>query len=240
MLVSSTTGERIGKIIRLDTDTFVVEKGMFFPKDYQLRYDHISDVENGAVSYSLGEAERLYSSTATEKERGAYTAETERLAAEREGLASERERRASEPERLASSTAKEVRIPLMREELDVEKFSRESGHVRIHKEVKVEERHFTVPLQHEEVVIEHVAATDGARPRDASFEDQIVDIPLYEEDVRIGKHAVLKEEVVVRTVSQSVDTEEAASLRSEDIAVEDTRQMRLPKTRERLATGPSL
>jgi len=113
----------------------------------------------------------------------------------------------------------------MKEELDVEKYSRESGHVRIHKEVKIEERHFTVPLRHEDIVIEHVMAADrtGDLPREEAFIDRTVDIPLYEEDLRIGKHAVLKEEVIVRTVSQSVNKEGAASLRSEELEVEDTR-----------------
>ena len=44
MFVMGTQGERIGKVIRCDGDTFVVEKGVFFPKDYELRYDHITDV----------------------------------------------------------------------------------------------------------------------------------------------------------------------------------------------------
>ena len=42
MFVTSTKGERIGKVIRRDDDTFVVEKGTLFPKDYELRYDHIT------------------------------------------------------------------------------------------------------------------------------------------------------------------------------------------------------
>ena len=53
MFVMGTQGERIGKVIRCDTDTFVVEKGLFFPKDYELRYDHITDISGGTVRYAL-------------------------------------------------------------------------------------------------------------------------------------------------------------------------------------------
>src|ERR1044071_4278678 len=53
MFVMGTQGERIGKVIRCDEDTFVVEKGVFFPKDYELRYDHISDISGGTVRYAL-------------------------------------------------------------------------------------------------------------------------------------------------------------------------------------------
>src|SRR3954451_2240682 len=55
MFVMGTQGERIGKVIRGDDDTFVVEKGVFFPKDYELRYDHITDVSGGTVRYALGD-----------------------------------------------------------------------------------------------------------------------------------------------------------------------------------------
>ena len=53
MFVTSTKGERIGKVIRSGSDTFVVEKGALFPKDYELRYDHITDIRNGGITYSL-------------------------------------------------------------------------------------------------------------------------------------------------------------------------------------------
>jgi hypothetical protein len=53
MFVMGTQGERIGKVIRCDDDTFVVEKGVFFPKDYELRYDHIADVSGGTIRYAL-------------------------------------------------------------------------------------------------------------------------------------------------------------------------------------------
>ena len=68
------------------------------------------------------------------------------------GLAGRAERSAER-----ADEEQELRIPLMREEMDVEKFSRESGHVKIHKAVHVEEKHFSIPLRREELVIEHIA-----------------------------------------------------------------------------------
>src|SRR5205085_3069508 len=53
MFVMGTQGERIGKVIRCNSDTFVVEKGVFFPKDYELRYDHITDIAGGTIRYAL-------------------------------------------------------------------------------------------------------------------------------------------------------------------------------------------
>jgi uncharacterized protein (TIGR02271 family) len=115
----------------------------------------------------------------------------------------------------------------MREEMDVEKFSRESGHVKIHKAVHVEEKHFSIPLRREELVIEHIAGPvrEGALSAEGegAFEETTLDIVLQEEDVRIGKHAVVREEVVVRKVARAIEKDAAASLRSEDLEIEDTR-----------------
>src|SRR5262245_16838633 len=57
MSVTSTKGDRLGKVISRSADTFVVEKGVFFPKDYELRYDHITDMGGSGITYSLSDIE---------------------------------------------------------------------------------------------------------------------------------------------------------------------------------------
>lgn len=227
MFVTSTRGERIGKVIRRDDETFVVEKGTLFPKDYELRYDHITGIDGGEIAYSLadlfqreGRAERrpVIESAAT----------TASLAADAPAAAKAPAARG----RVATATAEaesgdnEVRIPLMQEELEIEKVPRESGHVRVHKGVKTEERHFTVPVRREEIVIEHVTAFAGGAGTGESvtFEEQTVDIPLHEEDIRVTKRPVLREEIVIRTVSHSIEKEATATLRHEEADVEDSRK----------------
>ena len=103
---------------------------------------------------------------------------------------------------------------------------RESGHVRVHKGVKTEERHFTVPVRREEIVIEHVTAFAGGAGTGESvaFEEQTVDIPLHEEDIRVTKRPVLREEIVIRTVTHSIEKEATATLRHEEADVEDSRK----------------
>lgn len=276
MFVTSTDGQRIGKVIRCDSETFVVEKGTLFPKDYELRYEYIKDVKDGGIEYMLtedlarsGGGAKSFAEKATQKvaslpgaaaaaasavaaktraamgashpsESGARirkeSSEDEELreekeelrAEERAELRSEREElRAERAEVRQASEEQELHIPLMREEMDVQKFSRESGHVRIHKAVHVEEKHFSVPLRREELVIEHIAgpASEGAvsASGEGAFEEATLDIVLQEEDLRVGKHAVLREEVVVRKVTRAIEKDAAASLRSEDLEIEDTR-----------------
>src|SRR3954447_17407172 len=220
MFVMGTQGERIGKVIRCDDDTFVVEKGVFFPKDYELRYDHITDVSGGTVRYALTDFLRgreVEAAAAQPAPRGAAAAAANGATA------------ATAPAKArgdgTSAARDEIRIPLMREEIGIEKVARESGHVRIHKTVHTEEKHFSVPVTREEVIIEHVAVgRDAALTGDDAFVEDTVDVPLYEEEVRVSKRSVLEEEVVVRTVAQSVEREGSALLRHEEAEVEDTRR----------------
>jgi len=234
MFVTSTKGERIGKVIRRDGSTFVVEKGTLFPKDYELRYDHIAAIDGGAITYSLvdlvGRTDRPASTTIDTPAAAASlaaTAPVEKVAK----IATP----AQAPAR-AFDSDNEVRIPLMQEEVEIEKVPHESGHVRIHKGVKTEERHFTVPVRREEIVIEHVTAFAGGAGtgEEGTFEERVIDIALYEEEIRVTKRPVLREEIVVRTVAHSIEKEATATLRHEEADVEDTR-----KTSDTVETSPS-
>jgi uncharacterized protein (TIGR02271 family) len=224
MIVKSTTGERVGKVIRCeDPTTFVVEKGMFFPKDYELRYDHITGVSaDGSITYSLAEYLEREKVSRAEATSGATRAVAAEESARPKGAAARATAKAGEGE---------VRIPLLAEELDVQKYTREAGHVKIHKGVKVEERHFTVPVRREEVIVEHKSAekwepglVSKASSSSTAFQDQTIDVAVHEEDFRVGKHSVVREELVVRTAAHDVDVEGSTSLRREEAEVEDTRR----------------
>jgi len=238
MFVTSTKGERIGKVMRRDDDTFVVEKGTLFPKDYELRYDHITAVDGGGITYSLSDLfEREARSQGRSELRSERRPEIESQPTSA-SLATDAPVTTAAPAASRTASAKaatatasesgdnEVRIPLMQEELEVEKVPRESGHVRIHKGVKTEERHFTVPIRREEIVIEHVTAFAGGAGsgEPVTFEEETLEIPLHEEEIRVTKRPVLREEIVVRTVSHSVEKEATATLRHEEADVEDTRK----------------
>jgi len=220
MFVMGTQGERIGKVIRCNDETFVVEKGVFFPKDYELRYDHITDVTGGTIRYAL--TDFLRGRTPEEAKTPPATATGPALVGAAGAAATPATRRADTP---VDRDRDEIRIPLLREEIDIEKVARESGHVRIHKTVITEEKRFSVPVTREEIVIEHVAiGRDAPLTGDDAFVEDTVDVPLYEEEVRVSKHPVVDEEVIVRTVAHSVDREGSAMLRHEEAEIEDTRK----------------
>lgn len=229
MSVTSTKGDRLGKVISRSTETFVVEKGVFFPKDYELRYDHITDMGSGGITYSLSDIESRLGLSETERTRAAATAASATAATTaRTAPASLR----SEPlrsEPLASgktaTKTEELRIPLMEEEIGIEKVSRETGHVRIHKTIKTEEKHFSVPVTREDVVIERIAASsdEPMLPSESMYKEQVLDVPLHEEEVKVSKRSRLREQMVVRTVVEAVQKDASANLRHEECEIEDTR-----------------
>jgi hypothetical protein len=57
LLVVSTRGESIGKVIHHDGDeTFLVERGTVFPEDFEFHEESITSVsEDGALVYTLTE-----------------------------------------------------------------------------------------------------------------------------------------------------------------------------------------
>jgi len=127
----------------------------------------------------------------------------------------------------------ELRVPLMEEEVVVQKATKETGAVRIHKNVVEEERQVTVPLRREEVIVERtpINRSATAMPADAHpFEDQRFAIPVHEEEFELIKRPVVKEEVCVRRVSHEEQRAATATVRHEELEVEDTsrRATKLP------------
>jgi uncharacterized protein (TIGR02271 family) len=212
MAVTSTKGERLGNVVRTGAETFVVEKGVFFPKDYELRYDHITALSGDQLSYSLSDVDSRFGAL------GAL-ADTTRAAAAPAVPPAPPARAAA----VSTFKKEDVRIPLMEEEIGIEKVARETGHVRIKKTVKTEEKHFSVPVTREDVVIERVSASGEEVSSEMAFQEQTLDLPLHEEDVQVSKRARVREQIVVHPVVQAVEKEASASLRHEEAEIEDTR-----------------
>jgi hypothetical protein len=49
MTVHSADGHKLGTIVRLDADGFIIEKGLFFPKDYLCSYESVAAVDREDV-----------------------------------------------------------------------------------------------------------------------------------------------------------------------------------------------
>jgi uncharacterized protein (TIGR02271 family) len=170
MKVHSRDGDDLGKIVQCTDESFVIEKGLFFPKDYTTRYDYVTDVrEPDDVFISLSKDDLA-------KGRGEYPSQLE-----------------GEPS--MPETTEVARIPLVEEKLEAEKQTTLAGVVRISKAVVTEKESVTAPVVHEEVRIERVPAS---RPAPAgSFGPGEIRIPLSEERLTAHKTPVVKEEILI-------------------------------------------
>ncbi|MFY0571699.1 hypothetical protein ACN28E_48830 [Archangium lansingense] len=54
MTVRSVDGHKLGKVYAVGDMEFHIEKGLFFPKDYSVRYSEISELRNGEVILAHG------------------------------------------------------------------------------------------------------------------------------------------------------------------------------------------
>lgn len=112
-------------------------------------------------------------------------------------------------------------VELREEELRVEKERVQAGEVRLRKEVVTEERTVEVPVTREEVVIERRPAASG-RAGGTINEGEEIRIPLMEEEVRVEKTPVVREEVSLKK-QQVQDTERVSeTLRREEARIDQT------------------
>jgi uncharacterized protein (TIGR02271 family) len=205
MTVFSTTGEKLGVIEQIGDDNIMIEKGRIFHKDFSVPFDDIEDVRGDEVIIrSRGEGQEW-----EETRESGFTSEYARPEEERKG---EYERGREE---------EQARVPLREEELEAQKREKE-GEVLIHKEVYTETEHLEVPVQKEEVRVEHVPAGE-AQPgerEESAFQEQEIRIPVREEEVEVTKRPVVKEEIRVGKETRTEEQEVSGEVRKERVKVE--------------------
>jgi uncharacterized protein (TIGR02271 family) len=203
MTAWSADDEKLGKVIQCGETSFVIEKGLFFPKDYTFAYDEILDTRDDGVRLRISKAE-----LGKRGHQGA-TAVEQRTESE---LPNER----PQPEHQARQQQDEVTMPLVEEELTVETTTRQAGEVRVRKEVITEQRQIEVPVQREVVSVEHLPANDReATAGEARFQEEEVSIPLEEEEVEVKKRPVVREEVRVSKAPVEEQRVASAEVRKE-------------------------
>lgn len=197
MHVKSADGHSLGKIVRLDADSFIIEKGLFFPKEYVARYDRVGNVKDGEV-FLMARGEELKGERTTEEKK---------------------EYAGTRP----AGHTEETRIPLTEEELVVQKKVREAGEVHVEKHVVTEQKQVTVPVTREEVHVERVAATPGAQERagEGAFEESVTTIPVREEEVEVTKRPVVKEELRVSKEVRPEERRYAEEVRKENAEIKE-------------------
>jgi uncharacterized protein (TIGR02271 family) len=122
-----------------------------------------------------------------------------------------------------AANANEQRLTLSEEELTVGKREVQAGAVEIDKRVETEHVRESVPVTHEEAIVERRPITDPMAARGATIgEGETIRVPLTEEEVVAEKRAVAKEELVVRKTEVTETETVEADLRRERAEVHRT------------------
>lgn len=214
MKVMSSDGESLGKIIRVEPGTFVVEKGFFFPKDYAIPLSLVREVRDDAcwLSISKGELERERESQAfhdTGREAGAEG----QIGGLWQGGGSAGRMEAEKDEQ---------RLTLSEEELEARKRVREAGEVTVRKEVVTEHRQIDVPVTREEVHVERTPATSASAPAGDAFREETIRVPVREEEVEVTKRPRVREEVRVTRSQWQQEQRVEGEVRREEARVDRT------------------
>lgn len=118
----------------------------------------------------------------------------------------------------ATRNAGEQTVQLREEELHARKQPVQTGQVNVRKEVVTEQRTIEVPVEREEVVIERRPVSGAAGSGDLRAEE--IRIPVKEEQVRVEKEAVVKEEVSVGKRKVQDTQKVSGTVRKEELRVD--------------------
>jgi len=192
--------------------------GQYSGYDMESRPDRVAGTHSTA-STGRGVGDRVSDAAANVKNTvaGAVDRTTDRLAADRT---------TSAPRTTAARTGVEgTTVELREEQLHTQKVQKQTGEVRVHKDVITEHKTIEVPVTREEVVIERHAA-HGVRPASGDISnvaaEREIRIPVKEEEVRVTKTPVVKEEVTVGKRKVTETKTVAADVKHEELRVDET------------------
>ena len=226
MTVYSADGTKLGKVVRSDASGIIIEKGIFFIKDYLARHEDVATIEEDDVRLAVNR-EGLQKLDEDEVAQGSAGARgVGAIDAPDAGITPRGFDTATLGGLTGASTADpdEVRVPVIEEELVANKTLREAGEVVIRKEVHTEHKTIDVPVLREEVHVERRAVNQPATGEVGDFRDETIRMPIREEEVEITKRPVVREEVRVTRTAHAEERAAEGTVRREEVEVDDTRQ----------------
>ncbi len=116
-------------------------------------------------------------------------------------------------------------VRLYEERLIADKTRRKTGDVVVGKRVETETANVSVPVERERVVVERTTPTGTTAATDVNhaFEDgEVARVEVYEEKANVRKEAFVREEVSVRKETEQELVSEQATIRREELDIDDS------------------
>jgi uncharacterized protein (TIGR02271 family) len=190
MIVYSSDGEKLGKVLICEPASFVIEKGFFFPKDCVARYDEVADISGDEIHLATTK-EALTGYTRASGATAEATHEDISVPVAEEELEVEVRQKHAGEVRLRKEVVteqKHIEVPVTREEVRVE-------HVRTDEpraataEGAFEEKTVSMPVTEEEVEIRKrpVVKEEVRLRKDRVVEQRAADADLRKEKVDVER-----------------------------------------------------
>jgi len=246
MTVRSHDDEKLGKIVRLQDNQLLVEKGFFFPQDYWVPVSAVENADDDNVYLNVNKdqvlaerwadgnadwnanAQRAAAGYGIDQPGGTTGSVGTAATAGATGLNNTTTTGYTEDAAAATSaTGTEatdtIRVPVYEEELTATTRPVEAGNVQINKDVITEERTLDVPITEERVRV-----TRRAIDRDATgtlgadaFKEGTIDVPVRTEEVDVQKRVRAAEEVDITKEPVQRTKTVTGTVRREVVDVED-------------------
>jgi uncharacterized protein (TIGR02271 family) len=233
--VRSADDEKLGKVVAVQQEYLVVEKGFLFPTDYYVPTSAIANYDGDTVYLNVGKDDALNSgwnlvpddtvgttvtNTYTTTDDGRYgvgtvtDAGTERFGEQpfEHGSYADSSH-IHEDDRLV--------VPIHEEELTATKRAVDRGQVRVDKEVVAEERTLEVPVTEERVHVERRVVDRPVAEGDSVFEEGTIEVPVRGEEVDLQKRVRVAEEVEIGKEAVARTERVAGTVRREEVRVDD-------------------
>lgn len=219
--VFGSDGEKVGRIAELYPGYITVEKGFFFPSDYFIPRQAIQAVQGNEVYLNVTKDAALHSGW-DQVPTNDQLLETNSSATDDVVLDTAPAAGYGRSTIIEGQEQDEIHIPLAAEELTATVRPMAAGAVHIEKRIVSEDRVLEVPVTEEHIRVERRIID---RPVDAAdtgtFEQIVVEVPLYEETVDVQKRARVAEEVVVRKEAVQHTERVKDTVRHEEVFIDD-------------------
>ena len=221
--VYGSDSEKVGKVIAVQNDYVVVEKGWFFPTDYYIPVSAISSYDDGNIYLNVTKDAALNQGWDTEPAMTTGYATTG-VAADTTAMSDTDYVAADTTTGMGTATTMTedtLRVPVYEEELTATKVAREVDGARIEKDVVAEEQVLDVPVTEERLRVVRRAVDRDVTAADAgqAFEEVIVDVPVRVEDVEIDKRVRVAEEIEIEKEQVQRTERVADTVRREEVHV---------------------
>ncbi len=121
----------------------------------------------------------------------------------------------------AAQNQNEMRVPVMEEQLNVEKRQAQQGEVQIHKTVTQEQVNVPVELRREAVQVQEVDVPNRpVAPGEAAFQEGTIRVPVRGEEAVVNKQAVVTGEVAINKTVTAEQQTVSDSVRREEVRVD--------------------